>query len=174
MKNALLTLILFLLTISTNMAQETIPEYTKTVDGIIERLYASISGEKGEPRDWDSFDKLFIPEAKLIPTGNGESGDKSYTVSSPSEYKERANQYLVENGFYEVEINRVQESYGPIVHMFSTYISKRSINDPEPFNRGINSIQLFNDGERWWIVSIYWAHEPDNSPLPKEYLPKGD
>jgi hypothetical protein len=36
--------------------------------------------------------------------------------------------------------------------------------------RGINSIQLFNDGKRWWILSIYWQHESKQHPLPKEYL----
>jgi len=25
--------------------------------------------------------------------------------------------------------------------------------------RGIKSIQLFNDGKRWWIVNIYWTQE---------------
>ena len=173
MKMTLIALALVILVAPATMAQE-IPDYTKTIDGVIERLYASISGEKGEPRDWDSFDKLFIPEAQLIPTGNNDDGSKTYKVFTPTEYRENANQFLVENGFYEEEIHRVTETYGPVVHLFSTYISKRSKSDPEPYNRGINSIQLYNDGERWWVVSIYWAHEPDNSPLPKKYLPNGD
>jgi hypothetical protein len=160
-----------LLFLTVSLAQE-IPEYTKTVDGIIERLYASISGEKGEPRDWEAFDQLFIPEARLIPTGNDDNGKKLYQIFTPGEYKENANQYLVENGFYEEEIFRVTESYGPVTHLFSTYISKRSKSDPEPFNRGINSIQLYYDGERYWVVSIFWGHEPDNSLLPEQYLPR--
>ena len=159
------------LTILPGLAQE-IPEYTKTVDGIIKKLYATISGEKGEPRDWEAFDKLFIPEAQLIPTGKNEQGNRSYQVYSPTQYRENANQYLVENGFYEEEIFRVTESYGPVTHLFSTYISKRSKSDQEPFNRGINSIQLYHDGARYWVVTIFWGHEPDNSPLPSQYLPK--
>ncbi len=151
-------------------AQE-VPEYTKTVDGVIQTLYASISGEKGEPRHWEAYDQLFIPEARLIPTGNQENGQKMYKVYSPDEYKEDTNQFLVENGFYEEEIFRVTESYGPVTHLFSTYISKRSKSDPEPYNRGINSIQLYYDGERYWVVSIFWGHEPDNSPIPEQYLP---
>jgi hypothetical protein len=171
MKRILLTLSVTFWTIQTSFAQE-IPEYTKTVDGIIEKLYASISGEMGEARDWEAFDQLVIPEARLIPTGNNEQGGKSYQVFTPKEYRENANQYLVENGFFEEEIYRVEESYGPVVHMFSTYISKRSKSDPEPFNRGINSIQLLHDGERYWVVTIFWGQEPDNTPLPAQYLPK--
>jgi hypothetical protein len=36
--------------------------------------------------------------------------------------------------------------------------------------RGINSIQLFYDGHRWWIVSIYWQHESPQHPVPENYL----
>jgi hypothetical protein len=36
--------------------------------------------------------------------------------------------------------------------------------------RGINSIQLFNDGSRWWILSIYWQHETPQHAIPQKYL----
>ena len=42
--------------------------------------------------------------------------------------------------------------------------------DRKPFMCGINSIQLFYDGARWWIVSIYWQHESPKHPIPKNYL----
>jgi hypothetical protein len=40
--------------------------------------------------------------------------------------------------------------------------------------RGINSVQLFNDGRRWWIVSIYWQQENASVPIPEKYLPGAD
>jgi hypothetical protein len=39
--------------------------------------------------------------------------------------------------------------------------------------RGINSIQLMNDGSRWWIVSVFWDAERPDNPLPAEYLRPG-
>ena len=42
--------------------------------------------------------------------------------------------------------------------------------DPAPFMRGINSFQLFNDGKRWWILSIYWQHESADHEIPQKYL----
>jgi hypothetical protein len=36
--------------------------------------------------------------------------------------------------------------------------------------RGINSFQLFNDGKRWWILSVYWQHESPKDQLPEKYL----
>jgi hypothetical protein len=42
--------------------------------------------------------------------------------------------------------------------------------DPEPFARGINSFQHFNDGERWWVLTIYWTSERDDLPIPERYI----
>lgn len=77
---------------------------------------------------------------------------------------------LVELGFREREIARREELFGNIAHVFSTYEGVRE-GDPEPFVRGINSIQLLNDGSRWWIVSVYWQAEGPVNPLPARYLP---
>ncbi|GMQ83239.1 MAG: hypothetical protein BMS9Abin05_2731 [Rhodothermia bacterium] len=45
--------------------------------------------------------------------------------------------------------------------------------DPEPFTRGINSIQLVNNGSRWWVVNIFWQGESPNASVPEKYLPQG-
>jgi hypothetical protein len=169
-----LTAIIVLLTFSalTNTArcQATLEYDVKNLDGVIKALYASISGEKGEPRNWDMFNDLFAPDAKLIPTGKSPEGVVGYQYWTPQQYQERAGKFLVESGFHEVEVFRVTEEYGPIVHIFSTYESRRSIKDEKPFSRGINSIQLYNDGERWWILNIFWSSETIENPLPAKYL----
>ena len=36
--------------------------------------------------------------------------------------------------------------------------------------RGINSIQLMNDGERWWVKNIYFTQETPANQIPKKYL----
>ncbi|HBQ58792.1 MAG TPA: hypothetical protein DD671_03995 [Balneolaceae bacterium] len=141
----------------------------ESIDNLMEALYASISGEQGEPRDWDRFRNLMLPGSRLIPTGGGENGKNTYQVMTPGEFIENTNSYFVENGLYEYEINREEHHYGRVVHVMSTYGSKRSEMDAEPFNKGINSIQLFNDGERWWVVTIYWAHESADNPIPERY-----
>jgi len=45
-------------------------------------------------------------------------------------------------------------------------------NGTVPFMRGINSIQLLNDDNRWWIINIYWTQESEENPIPDMYLPK--
>lgn len=143
-----------------------------SMDNILETLYSVISGDKGVKRDWDRFQNLFIEEARLIPSGKGKDGKVGYRIMTPSSYVESSGKWLEDNGFHEVEISREVESYGSLVHVFSTYESYRTLSDEQPFARGINSIQLMNDGERWWIVQVYWLGESEDLPLPENYLPK--
>lgn len=143
----------------------------KTLDTTLETLYAVISGEKGEARDWDLFRFLFHPDAKLIPSGKNNQGVIGARFMTPDDYVNSSGNYLVENGFYEIELQREVDIFGNITQVFSTYESYRSKNDKEPFMRGINSIQLLNDGNRWWILNIYWMQESEENPIPKQYLP---
>lgn len=151
-------------------------DYTSSVsslDAIISNLYAVISGEKEQQRDWEHFKFLFYPNAKLIPAGKTPEGNIAARHLSPQDYIKTSGAWLVENGFFEVEINREVQQFGNIAHVFSTYQAYRSAGETIPFMRGINSIQLLNDGERWWILSVYWTQENEANPIPKQFLPKG-
>lgn len=139
-----------------------------TIDGTIEALYASISGEKGAERDWETFRMLFRDGAKLMPAGSDQKGNISVQYWTPEEYIKQAGSFLVKNGFFEKEIQRKTDLFDPIAHVFSTYIS-RNTEGGKIIARGINSIQLLNDGERWWVVNIYWIDESDGREIPEEY-----
>jgi len=89
---------------------------------------------------------------------------------TPEDYIKRAEPFLVDDGFFEREIGRRTEQYRHITHIFSTYDSRNSANDKKPFARGINSIQLIHDNDRWWIISILWNGETKEDPLPQKYL----
>lgn len=144
-----------------------------TLDATLQTLYGVISGEAGEARDWDLFRYLFHPDAKLIPTGQDKEGVHKARFMTPDDYINASGKWLVENGFFEVEISRSVNTFGNITQVFSTYESYRSKADTEPFMRGINSIQLMYDNARWWIINIYWMQESQANPIPQEYLPKG-
>lgn len=136
---------------------------------IVAAVYASISGAAGEARDWDRFRSLFAPDARLIPSGRRPDGTAGHRAMAVEEYIEGASRAFAENGFHEREIHAVTERFGDIAHVFSTYESRRSPDDAEPFQRGINSFQLWHDGERWWIVNILWHGERDGAPIPERY-----
>jgi hypothetical protein len=146
------------------------PADVESVDAIIAAVYDVISGPAGEARDWDRWRSLFIPEARIISVGVNREGEIGHGVMTPEDYVQRAGPNLERNGFFESEIGRTQEEFGPMVHLFSAYDSKRTLDDPEPFARGINSFQLLNDGERWWVVTIYFTSERPDLPIPAKYL----
>lgn len=148
------------------------PADVESVDAIIHSLYTVISGPAGEKRNWDRMRTLFIPEAKLMATGKRADGTMGKRVMSVEDYIISSGPFLEKDGFFEQEIGRTTEQFGSVVHVFSSYDSKRTLKDEKPFMRGINSIQLWNDGRRWWIVSVFWQAETPDNPIPGKYLSK--
>lgn len=146
------------------------PADVASVDSIIAAVYDVISGPAGKKRDWDRMKSLFLPGARLIPTGARQTGGYSARVLTIDEYIQRASGFFETEGFYEKEASRKTEEFGQIVHAFSTYESRHAPGDAKPFQRGINSIQLVNDGNRWWVVTIFWQGEDEKHPLPEKYL----
>lgn len=148
------------------------PDDVKSVDAIITALYDVISGPAGHKRDWDRFRSLFVPGARLIPTGRRPTGEQVMRVLTPHDYVTNAGSRLEQDGFFEREIGRQTQTFGSIAHVFSAYDSKRTLADSVPFTRGINSIQLLNDGKRWWVVTIFWDSERADNRIPAELLRK--
>jgi hypothetical protein len=102
--------------------------------------------------------------------GKTKEGKVDTRAMTPEEYIKRAEPFLVGNGFFEREIGRRTEKYRRITHIFSTYDSRNSASDSKPFARGINSIQLMHDNDRWWIISILWNGETKDERLPQKYF----
>jgi hypothetical protein len=155
---------------SVAFAQQDFSNDVKSVDGIIAALYEVISGEAGAPRNWDRFKNLFIAEAKLIPTSKNKEGKTNYRIATPDEYVQMFTTRMT-TGFFERELHRTTEAYGTIVHAFSTYETKETKDGPVT-NRGINSIQLYHDGTRYYVVNIFWCAESAGFSLPQKYLSK--
>ena len=143
-----------------------------SVDRIIEALYDSISGPAGHERDLRRFRALFHPGARLIRTAPIDGGRSQAVVLDVDGYYSAASEYFKQNGFYEREIARRTDTFGNITHVLSTYESRHTAEDPEPFSRGVNSIQLLKDGPRYSVITIFWDFERPDNPIPPEYLPK--
>ena len=146
------------------------PSDVASIDAIISALYDAISGPAGQKRDWDRFRSLFTPGARLIPTGRRPDSSRVIRMITPEEYATTIGPQLENGGFFEREIGRRTEQFGNIAHVFSAYDSKRTAADTVPFARGINSIQLFNDSRRWWVVTIFWDSERRDNPIPADML----
>jgi hypothetical protein len=147
------------------------PRDVESIDAIITAAYDVISGPAGKKRDWDRERSLYYPGARLIPTAKpGTNEGLAPQILNVEGFIARVEPYFAEQGFFEKEIARRTEQFGHIAHVWSTYESRHSEDDPEPFSRGINTIQLFYDGNRWWIVNIFWQQESVADPIPEKYL----
>jgi hypothetical protein len=145
------------------------PADVTTIDGIIGALYDVISGPAGKVRDWNRMRSLFAPEGGLRAVGQRPDGTIVSRPMTVEDYITRNSPAFEKMAFFEREAARTTEQFGQVAHVFSTYESRH---DPkgEPFQRGINSIQLYNDGHRWWIANLVWRGEDANLKLPERYL----
>jgi hypothetical protein len=139
----------------------------QSIDNIIKVLYEVISGEGDEPRNWDRFRYLFAKDARLVPTYKAADSNYTYRVMTPEEYITRFSSRKA--GFYEWELSRKTEEYGTIAHAFTTYATRQTKDGPV-INRGINSIQLLKDKNRYFILQIFWCGEDSGFKLPEKYL----
>jgi hypothetical protein len=143
-------------------------EDVESIAGIVKALYEVVSGPAGA-RDWQRERSLLHSAARLMPT-RPESAGAAVDVFDCEGYVASRSPFFAANDFYETEVSNRVERFGSIAHVWSTYECRRSPDDAAPFGRGINSIQLFHDGGRWWVLSVLWDNERPGNPLLEEHL----
>ena len=121
-----------------------------TLDGIIHAYYEVVSGPAGESADLERDRTLHHAQAWIAVARVDSSGTPIVNVMTLDEY--HGDNVPRRRGFWEWETNRVTKVSGNMVHVWSSYASART-HGGEPFARGVNSITLFHDGERWWIMN---------------------
>ena len=139
-----------------------------SIDNIVKAIYEAITFSESEKPDMDRLRDLFTPQAVLIRVTPDQVIEMDL-ASFISNFSERIRTGAMKS-FYEAEISRKIHLYGSIAQVWSTYKKGINTEDPESFGRGINSIQLYYDGIRWWISSILWEDETSDNPIPEKYL----
>ena len=125
------------------------PKDVSTIDGIIAAFYGNVSGSKGVPRQWARDRTLYMPGVNFVSMGE-EAGKVRAARLSHQQFADSANAGMVSNGFTEREVGRTVQRFGNIAHVFSTY--EYFNDDKTEKGRGINSIELYWNGTRWWIA----------------------
>lgn len=146
------------------------PADVSSIDGIVKAFYATITGPKGQPRQWSRDKTLYIPDIRFVSMSE-RAGKIRASLMSHQQYVNANDGAFVKDGFFEREINRVVRRFGNIAHVFSTYEYTNDYKTAK--GRGVNSLELYWDGSRWWISAASWDDERPNNPIPKEFLPKG-
>ena len=146
------------------------PEDVASIDGMVKAWYDIVTVPKGSRPDWARDHSLYTPETRFLSVGEDKNGKLRGTIFDHVMYASGVGPGLESKGFYESEIHRVTHRFGQTAHVMSTYES-RNTKDGPVIARGVNSIELFNDGSRWWITYAQWDEERPGNPLPKELLP---
>lgn len=139
----------------------------KSIDAIIKASYEVVSGEKGEKRQWERDRFIHHPEAIYSFTERKNENTRQ-TVMSVSDFHQETDNMIMETAFYENEVNREVRIFGNIAHVWSTYETHLEKDGPV-MRRGINSIQLFYENERWFIISWIFDKELENNKIPKSF-----
>lgn len=152
-------------------SQEAVPadsiDYS-TIDGVVKAYYQITSGPPGK-RDWQAYRSLFKDEAQINAKVFNMSGAMQYVHGTVNEYIGMVDEYFTLNAYFENEIGRKTQQYQDVAAVFSAYENKLATNQ-KTYHRGIKSIQLVLDKERWWIVNILYNNESVKSPIPEEWL----
>jgi hypothetical protein len=125
------------------------------IGAVVDAMYAMVSGPAG-PRDWSTQEAVFHPDARQMRTGVDGATPRikimtlqSYTAA-----------FFASTDFFEVEVARRIDVLGVMAHVWSLYEARNAPDDETPERRGINSIQLYNDGKAGWrIISMIWDNE---------------
>jgi hypothetical protein len=142
-------------------------EDVKSMAGLLRGIYDVISGPAGD-RDWNRLRSLFVPQARFTQTTKAPDGSVVVNLLGVDDFVAMAGDVFKKEPFYENAIVNRAQTYGNVTQVFSSYESRHAPGE-KPFERGINSIQLINDGKRWWVLSILWDEERPDNPLPPEF-----
>jgi hypothetical protein len=151
------------------------PGDTASLDLLLRALYEGISHRAGSEPDWKRLEPLFVPGATLMPPRH--PGDPRWRALTFEEFQKAVRDGIAARreqgkteGFIEREIGRETSGYGNVTAVLSAYDARFAPDDPKPFLRGVNVIQVLRAGTRWAILSIAWDTEGPTDPIPERLL----
>ena len=147
------------------------PEDVSTIEGIVKASYETISGGVGVPRQWGRDRTLFASSVRYITVGKDKAGMVRARTSDYQEYLDESDDFMVKQGFTEVELGKKIERFGNVATVLSSYEGK-VMSTGKVVTRGVNIFSLYFDGKRWWIQTMLWDEETPGNPIPTDLLPE--
>lgn len=147
------------------------PEDVSTIDGMVKAYYEVVSGPAGQPRQWGRDATLYVPGIRFVVISEDTVGNATAQSMTHQEFVDSSEASMGSKPFFEHEIHRVIHRAGNIAHVLSTSEHMSTPNGPAE-GRGIDSLELYWDGSRWWITNAnLWELNISKHPLSSEFLP---
>jgi hypothetical protein len=146
-----------------------------SIDAIIHAVYDVISGPAGS-RDWERLRFLMHPATRMmrgLPAGTPAAAlpTPGLAIFTSEQFIEYARDRVKAEDFYEYETGREVFQFSRLAHVVSAYASTHAM-DQTPFAGGINSIQLWYEDGRWWVLGILWDWADGENHIPAHLLGK--
>jgi len=126
-----------------------------TLDGIIKAYYDVVTVKKGEKVSYERDSLLHIANVRVASAGTDDKGKPMITYAGLKEFHRQSDAYMEKNGFYERETSRQVQSIRNIYHVWSAYESRHEAGG-KIIAQGVNSIELYYDGKRFWILGWFY------------------
>lgn len=136
------------------------------IDALLATLYSTVSGSAGTVRDWAPLARLHAPGARLHLTRAQADGSLAVDSLDFDAFVALHEARTAGRGFHEREIAREVAGFGGVRHVWSTFEARRHPDDPVPYARGINSLQLVRTADGWRLLSATWDFERADLRLP--------
>ena len=129
------------------------PNETK-LDELMRAFYEVISFEEGGAPDWPGMERLFSRHARI--TRVTPEGIDYLDLGGFRNMAEELIEVGAFTRFHEREVARRVDRFGKVLHVASAYETKVSPDAHDYIERGVNSLQIVDDGGRLQIVSLCW------------------
>lgn len=131
-----------------------------TPEQAVASLWRALSHEPGERPDLATLRELFHEDAVVFGSRTRD-GKPTLTRRSAAEFL-AALDSVDEAGFHENEIHRDVQAADRFATVYSVVESRTERDAPKADFTGVNSLQLYFDGERWRVLSLYY-HVPEGA-----------
>jgi len=142
----------------------------RAIEATVGELYRSFNFDPGGEADWELLRSLVIDGAVFVgPVGKGDSpravetdefidGFRAWILKTPQR----------ESGFHERPVHLRADVFGKVAHAYVVFEGFVP-GDDRTRTRGLDSIQLVLDGERWRVVSFMTQFAGPESPVPARF-----
>ena len=142
-----------------------------TLNGIMKAYYDVVTVKKGGKISYERDSLQHLPDVRVGWVTHEQRFKPGFKLVTLKGYHQETDAALEQVGFYEHEISRKVEHFGGIYHVWSTYESKNTPGG-KVIARGINSVELYFDGKRFWILGWFFESESPIRHIPAKYLTK--
>ena len=138
----------------------------KSIDAIMRTFYDVVSGPAGTPRQWSRDRGLYVPDVRFYVLSE-RNGTVRMNALSHQQYVDAVDSSSTADGFVEFETARCVRRFGNLATVWSAYDGYHGAGATRTTaGRGVNAVQLYWDGRRWWITSVSWDSERANNRIP--------